>query len=190
MERLLIPGHKFVGTCSCNMNCWICQIKNAFANVSIIHAKTCFIKPVTNWRLKGSLFVMLVFRSDDYDAPQNWPCILKMKKFLSICVNAKTALWRQDRQNSAATSNLAAIHKRKIFEHWNESKVQERNVIVKGQSTFIFPGIRTFSAWRQPNNRVILVQACCWPVLRQSFAIKWPFELASSIITVTLIKYR
>ena len=127
MERLLIPGHKFVDPCSCNKNCWFCQIRNAFANVSIIHAKTCFIKPVTNWRLIGSLFVMLVFRFDDYDAPQNWPCILKMKKFLSICVNAKTALWRQDRQNSAATSNLAAIHKRKIFENWNESKVRDRN---------------------------------------------------------------
>ena len=45
------------------------------------------------------------------------------------------------------------------------------DVVTRGQSTAIFLCIGPFSAWWQTINQVILVQACSWPVIRQSFAI-------------------
>ena len=50
------------------------------------------------------------------------PCILKMKKFLPICVNGKTALRRRLEQNNACTFKLGAILKsiKKISDHRNE----------------------------------------------------------------------
>ena len=46
------------------------------------------------------------------------------------------------------------------------------DVTTRGPSTGIFLCIGPFSAWwHRTNNQVILVQACSWPVRRQSFAI-------------------
>ena len=54
-------------------------------------------------------------------------------------------------------------------------KIFTLDVITRGQSITIFLCIGPFLAWwqpsNQPNNRVTLVQACSWPVRRQSFAI-------------------
>ena len=52
--------------------------------------------------------------------------------------------------------------------------------IAMWQSTTIFLCIRPFSAWWQPKerltNRVILLQACSWPVKRRYFAKKIKFS--------------
>ena len=48
-----------------------------------------------------------------------------------------------------------------------------QDLIIRAQSTAIFLCIQPFSAWWRTitTNRVILEQACSWPVRRQSFAI-------------------
>ena len=45
--------------------------------------------PNDKWALQKT-----VVYSSIHDILETRPCILKMKKFLPICVNAKTALWR------------------------------------------------------------------------------------------------
>ena len=63
-------------------------------------------------------------------------------------------------------------------------------MITRGQSTTIFLCIGPFSAWWQPNEqknkRVILVQACSWPVRRQFFVL----FLAAALVGFNLIIQR
>ena len=64
-------------------------------------------------------------------------------------------------------------------------RVSPMDVVARGQLTAFLLCIRSFLAWLHPNTqtniRVILVQACSWPVRRQYFAkFELGFHLAST----------
>ena len=58
---------------------------------------------------------------------------------------------------------------------WSAKRFSPMDVMTRGQSTSIIVCIWPFSAWWQKNehtnNRMTLLQACSWPLRRQSFAM-------------------
>ena len=96
----------------------------------------------------------------------------------------KILLWIPQMQNKHCTNKTQCQPCKRLAwpiipNSWSSlvwKRVSPMDVIALGQSTTIFLCITPFSVWWQPNYQttkwVILVQACPWPVRRQSFA-RW-----------------